>query len=42
MAITWGAAQADSTNAFRIGYELTMSPSTVSSSTSSVTLTVKL
>jgi len=42
MAIVWGAAQADSTNAFRIGYELTMSPSTVSSGTSSVTLSVKL
>lgn len=41
MAITWGSQVADATNAFRIGYEFSQSPSTLLSSTSSVTVTLK-
>lgn len=42
MAITWGAIVSDSSNAFRIGYEFTQSPSTVSNGTTSVTVTLKI
>lgn len=42
MAITWGPAVYDSTNGFRIGYEFSQSPSTVSNSTTSVTVTLKI
>ena len=40
----WGSAVSDSSNAFRIGYDISQSPSTVSNGTSSVvvTLTIKL
>ena len=39
MAITWGAAIADATNAFRIGYEFSQSPATVVNGTASVVVT---
>jgi hypothetical protein len=42
MAITWGAAVADSSNAFRIGYEISQSPATVVNGTSSVTITLSI
>lgn len=40
----WGTAVADSTNAFRIGYDVSQSPTTVANGTASVvvTLTIKL
>ena len=40
----WGSAVSDSSNAFRIGYDISQSPSTVSNGTNSdvVTLTIKL
>lgn len=38
----WGPAQADSTNAFRIGYDVSYSPSIVGTGTSSVTVLVTL
>lgn len=42
MAITWGPMVCDSTNCFRVGYEFSQSPSSISHSTSSVTVTVRL
>ncbi|MEU3847204.1 fibronectin type III domain-containing protein [Micrococcus terreus] len=42
MAISWGAANAGSGAAMRLGYELTYSPSSVTSSTTSVTVTLRL
>lgn len=42
MAISWGTAVCDSTNCFRIGYEFSQSPTSVSSGTASVTLTLKI
>lgn len=42
MAITWGTPRTDSTNGFRVGYEFTQSPSTITSSTTRVVVTVKL
>lgn len=42
MTITWGSAVSDSTNAFRIGYEFTQSPTTISNGTTSATVTLKI
>lgn len=42
MAITWGSQVSSGTNAMRLGWELTRSPSTVTASTSSVKITLKL
>lgn len=42
MAISWGTPRTDSTNGFRVGYEFTQSPSTITSSTTRVVVTVKL
>lgn len=42
MTINWGPAVADATNAFRVGYEFSQSPSSIFHSTSSVTVTVRL
>ena len=42
MAITWGSAITSGSNGMRLGYEITMSPSSVSSGTSSVSLRLRL
>lgn len=42
MAITWGAYNNDGANGMRLGYELTQSPSSVGTGTSSVTITLKV
>lgn len=42
MAITWGSYKADGSNAMRLGYEITQSPSSVGSGTSSVDLTLRV
>ena len=42
MAISWGSPNSSSGNAARLGYELTVSPSSPTSSTTSVTVTLRL
>ncbi|MFB2571365.1 hypothetical protein [Micrococcus sp. IITD107] len=42
MAISWGSPTSSSGNALRLGYELTVSPSSPTASTTSVTVTLKL
>lgn len=42
MAITWGPEVADSSNAFRIGYEYSQSPVSIGSGTSSAIVTEKI
>ena len=42
MTIQWGASVCDSTNCFRIGYEVSQSPTTVGNGTASVVVTLTL
>ena len=42
MAITWGSYNNDGANGMRLGYEITQSPSTVGTGTSSVVVTLKI
>lgn len=42
MAISWGSPNSSSGNALRLGYELTVSPSSPTASTTSVTVTLRL